>query len=241
MPTTAIMQPYFLPYLGYLNLMSSVDLFIVHDDVQYTKRGWINRNRFFDGAREVKFQVPLQKGSVESLISERSLSTSYQPNSLLRIFDNRYKRSENWDLHRSDINRILNSDHRNLADFLTSSLESLAETLSLECQIIRSSELDLPTNLRGQDRVLEICNLLGSDTYINPPGGKSLYDAETFRKRDIDLKFIMPLLSPYGSSQPFIPGQSVVDALAEATTEELQFAVHRNYSIVSTSSMEERT
>ena len=55
------MQPYFFPYIGYFQLIGAVDLFIVYDNIKYTKKGWINRNRMLQGGKDVMFSLPLEQ------------------------------------------------------------------------------------------------------------------------------------------------------------------------------------
>ena len=57
------MQPYFLPYIGYFQLIAAVDLFVVYDNIKYTKKGWINRNRILQNGKDVTFSLPLKKDS----------------------------------------------------------------------------------------------------------------------------------------------------------------------------------
>ena len=59
----AIMQPYFLPYIGYYQLIAAVDMFVVYDNIKYTKKGWINRNRMLLNSADVMFSLPLKKDS----------------------------------------------------------------------------------------------------------------------------------------------------------------------------------
>jgi len=59
----AIMQPYFLPYIGYWQLINAVDKFVVYDNIEYTKKGWINRNRFLQNGKDELFTIPLKKDS----------------------------------------------------------------------------------------------------------------------------------------------------------------------------------
>ena len=58
--TLGIMQPYFLPYIGYWQLLSAVDQFVVYDNIKYTKKGWINRNRFLRDGTDAVFTIPLK-------------------------------------------------------------------------------------------------------------------------------------------------------------------------------------
>src|SRR5256885_15648655 len=75
----AIMQPYFLPYIGYFQLIGSVDLFIIYDNIKYTKKGWINRNRFLRNGAEVVFTVPLRKDSDFLNVKDRAVAGGISP------------------------------------------------------------------------------------------------------------------------------------------------------------------
>ena len=78
-----IMQPYFLPYIGYFQLLSSVDLFIVYDNIKYTKKGWINRNRMLLNDSDCMFSLSLKRGSDSRKIVERELSAEFDQKKLL--------------------------------------------------------------------------------------------------------------------------------------------------------------
>ena len=82
----ALMQPYFLPYVGYWQLLAAVDEFIVYDNIKYTKKGWINRNRMLRNGEDVMFSLPLQGASDSLDIVERELSDSFDREKLLSQF-----------------------------------------------------------------------------------------------------------------------------------------------------------
>ncbi|RYE71904.1 MAG: hypothetical protein EOO81_04765, partial [Oxalobacteraceae bacterium] len=79
----AIMQPYFLPYIGYYQLIAAVDTFVVYDDIKYTKKGWINRNRFLLDGRDETFSLPLQAGSDALDIRDRRIAPAFDRSGLL--------------------------------------------------------------------------------------------------------------------------------------------------------------
>ena len=87
------MQPYFLPYIGYFQLIDAVDLFIVYDDVKYTKRGWINRNRMLVNGRDAVFSLPLKHASDALDVRDRELATDFNPEKLLKQFAGAYRRA----------------------------------------------------------------------------------------------------------------------------------------------------
>ena len=189
----AVMQPYLFPYLGYWQLLASVDTFVVLDDVNFINRGWINRNRIAINGESSWLTVPLNGASQNKLICDidiaaddgwkkrlqRTLSTAYakapQSATVLPLF-------EQWLTHADG----------NLSAALHLSLTQVANALGITTSIIPSSRIYPKHELKGQDRILDICKHLGADIYVNPPGGRELYDKDNFRQAGIELVFLQP-------------------------------------------------
>jgi hypothetical protein len=87
----AIMQPYFLPYIGYYQLIHAVDMFLVYDNIQYTKKGWINRNRFLKNGEAAVFTLPLKKDASEGDVVQRELAADFDRKKLLNQFREAYR------------------------------------------------------------------------------------------------------------------------------------------------------
>ena len=88
----AIMQPYFFPYIGYFQLIAAVDMFIVYDNIKYTKKGWINRNRMLQNGKDVMFSLPLKSDSDYLDVCERELAADFNRDKLLNQFKGAYRR-----------------------------------------------------------------------------------------------------------------------------------------------------
>src|SRR6188768_4511537 len=73
----AIMQPYLFPYIGYFQLMAAVDEFVVYDNIEFTKKGWINRNRILVNGKDTFITLPLKKGSDYLNVNDRYLADSW--------------------------------------------------------------------------------------------------------------------------------------------------------------------
>ena len=86
------MQPYFLPYIGYWQLLAAVDRLVVYDNIQYTKQGWINRNRFLRNGAAAFFTVPLKKASASLNVADRFIADDFDPAALLNPLASAYKR-----------------------------------------------------------------------------------------------------------------------------------------------------
>ncbi|WP_415838542.1 WbqC family protein, partial [Rahnella bruchi] len=89
----AIMQPYFLPYIGYFQLMASADVFVIYDNIKYTKKGWINRNRMLLNGKDSVFSLPLMKGADSLNIAERAISPDFNKMKLLNQFHGAYSKA----------------------------------------------------------------------------------------------------------------------------------------------------
>lgn len=211
----AIMQPYFLPYIGYWQLMHHVDCFVVYDDIKYTKKSWINRNRhLLDGEPKV-FSIPLKKGSDHLNIRDRWLSdgAAVEMSKLMRKLESAYRGAPAFEQGRSFLERVLACDNRNLFGFIMHSIETVHACLGMQTRLIVSSTLNVSRELKGQDRVIATCEALGATEYLNPIGGVELYDPGMFRSRGIRLLFQKVKSLDYGQfSHEFVPNLSILDA-----------------------------
>jgi hypothetical protein len=210
----AIMQPYLLPYIGYFQLMSAVNQFVVYDNVKYTKQGWINRNRIVSNGQESFFTIPLKAERDSANIVERSVADSFNPTKMLNKFRGAYQKAPFFDETFPLLEKILTHKSENLFDFLFHSLHTTAEYLLISHILVVSSVVPANHQLKGQDRVISICNALGATEYINPEGGVDLYSRAAFSKKGIELKFLKSRPLKYKQNcEPFLPQLSIVDVL----------------------------
>lgn len=210
----AIMQPYFLPYLGYWQLINTVEKFVIYDHVQYTKRGWINRNQWYVNGQVKSFSLPLKKASSEVEISSRFLVDNFSDHAdkLIRQATNTYKRSPFFEQGMEILVSCLKNSDRNLFNFVHNSILVVLEFLDIHTQIVISSNLDYDESTRGEDRVIAICNELDAKYYINPVSGKHLYSPARFRENLIQLAYLQPVLRPYRQvGTTFNNGLSIID------------------------------
>jgi hypothetical protein len=87
------MQPYFFPYLGYFQLINSVDTFVIYDNIEFTKSGWIRRNRILNGNRDRYIIIPLKKASDYSRVCDLQIAKTYDFKKMLRIIRGAYERA----------------------------------------------------------------------------------------------------------------------------------------------------
>lgn len=215
MKTIAIMQPYFLPYIGYFQLMAAVDRFVVFDDVHYINRGWINRNRMLLDGSAHTFTAPLQGASQNRLICEIELVGGHiWRDKLLSTIRQAYGKAPCYAPVSPVIERLVNYPTIRLADFLLNSLREIVAYLALEVEIVSTSSFYNNSHLKGQERILDICRLERADRYINPIGGVDLYDRGSFMEQGTELRFLQsrPISYPQGRNE-FVPWLSILDVL----------------------------
>ena len=163
----AIMQPYVFPYMGYFQLISAVDLFVLYDDVAFIKQGWINRNVL--GARHGPqlFTLPLCSPRLGQPISQINF---YRPQAsrrrLLNTIESLYRRAPYYQRARPVLEAAIGYDEENLASCIMHSLGVLNVYLGIETPIVRSSERHADLKAKGEARVIAICRAEGADTYI---------------------------------------------------------------------------
>lgn len=210
----AIMQPYFLPYIGYFQLIAAVDLFVVYDNIKYTKKGWINRNRMLSNGAASTFSLPLRSDSDLREVRDRELSNDFDRRKLLNRFEGAYRNAPEFAATFELVKRIVNDDHTNLFDFIHHSLRELCAYLQIETEIVVSSTIDIDHALRGQDKVLALCQAVGATEYLNASGGTELYSVQEFASKGIELAFLRssPVEYQQGGGE-FIPWLSVIDVL----------------------------
>ncbi|MCW5656410.1 MAG: WbqC family protein [Burkholderiaceae bacterium] len=210
----AIMQPYFFPYIGYFQLLASVDLFVIYDNIKYTKKGWINRNRLLRAGKDVMFSLPLKGDSDHLDIRDRALAADFDPEKLLNQFRGAYRRAPHFDDTLALVEQVVRHPERNLFRFLHHALLKTRDHLGIPTEVRVSSDVDCDHGLKNADRVMAICRAVGATTYVNPIGGVDLYSREFFQNRGVDLKFLESRPHEYEQfGEPFVAWLSIIDVL----------------------------
>ena len=214
---TAIMQPYFLPYIGYWQILHAVDQFVILDDVNYIKRGYINRNSILIDGKPFRFTIPVQNASQNRRICDTRLCFSIrQKKNLVRTISNAYKRAPCYPEVMSLIEGIINFEEEDLTTYIFNSIQKVVDYLNIKTELYLSSKLEKNKELKSEDRIIEICKVMATDIYINPWGGRKLYDHEHFKKENIKLLFLNTRKTNIlyrQENENFEPDLSVIDLL----------------------------
>lgn len=229
----AIMQPYFMPYIGYFQLIAAVDQFIVYDNIKYTRKGWINRNRMLQNGQDVMFSLPLKSGSDSLDVCERELSTDFNKDKLLNQFKGAYRRAPYFEQTLPLLEQIVRYEDTNLFRYLHHSIVKTCEYLGITTPIKISSSIDIDHSLKSQDKVLALCEAAGATTYINTIGGLELYSQDAFGEQGIELNFIKS--KPFEYAQlggEFVPWLSIIDVLMFCPLDIVRTYITNNYELI---------
>lgn len=190
MKKIAILQSNYIPWLGYFDLINSVDTFVIYDDVQYTKRDWRNRNiiNSHNGSRWITIPVEVS-GKYYQKIRDTKVANRNWNKSHLEIIKQSYKGSfffkEYWDW-------VENLYHNCRLQYLTEInfffISEINKFLNIDTEIRFSSEFNLAEE--KSLRLINICKSLDGSDYFSGPSAKSYLDTELFKKNCINLHFV---------------------------------------------------
>lgn len=210
--TLGIMQPYFMPYIGYWQLMAAVDTYVVYDDVNYIKGGWVSRNNILLNGQKHMFTITLNGASPNKLFNEITIKDDFKKFS--RLIESAYRKAPYYEEVCALMDKIYSCEDKSLGAFMLNSFQVVLDYLEIDTKLVLSSTIEKDNDLRGKDKVKHICHLLGADTYYNAIGGQELYDKNDFKADGIDLHFVKTELSPYPQlNNEFVPGLSMIDVL----------------------------
>ena len=210
--TLGIMQPYFMPYIGYWQLMAAVDMYVVYDDVNYIKGGWVSRNNILLNGQKHMFTITLNGASPNKLFNEITIKDDFKKFS--RLIESAYRKAPYYAEVSALLDKIYDYEDKSLGAFMMNSFQVVLDFLEIDTKLVLSSTIEKDNDLRGKDKVKHICHLLGADTYYNAIGGQELYDKDDFKVDGIDLYFVQTNLTPYAQlGNEFVPGLSMIDVL----------------------------
>ncbi len=225
------MQPYLLPYIGYYQLLSCCDLYVVLDDVRYSKRKWVRSNYIVEKNARAPFSIPLVSPSSATLISDLLVSeVNYiqARKSLIHRLKTTYN-DNTEELFKLVSHTFVDHPHK-LIDITIPSLNFVNNEYDLGCEIVRSHDIRNQIPGFGEDYVVNLCSYLKADCYVNLPGGKELYDKQLFARSGIELKFIEMLESQkheyFFDQQPM----SILDSVSKSGFERLKRSI-RSYQL----------
>jgi len=213
----AIMQPYVFPYIGYFQLIAATDRFVFYDDVNFIKRGWINRNRILNNGAALTFTIPLENASQFSKIRDVQIDPAqfeFWRSKFLKTLELNYKNAPFFKPVFEMVSDALGQKPGNIAECAKQSIQSVCAFIGLAPDFVASSTRYNNQHLSGQERIISICMEEQASEYINAIGGQSLYTPAEFDERNLSLKFLQTGLVEYSQfKSEFVPSLSIIDVL----------------------------
>lgn len=217
----AIMQPYFMPYIGYWQLMALVDKYVVFDDVNYIKRGYSNRNNILMQGESKMFTISVANSSQNKKYNELSICDDFK-----RFFATLqvcYKKAPFYNKIIELLHQITDFEDKTLGNFMLHSFCVILDYLDIHTELVLSSTLNKDNMLKGSEKIKAICKELRATDYINALGGQELYDYEDFAKNGLNLHFLKTETISYKQfANEFVPNLSFIDVLMFNSPEEIR-------------------
>lgn len=241
-PSFAVNQPYFFPYLGYFSLISYADVFVLYDNVEYSKQSWTNRNRILRGGEVVMITLPLRASPDSTWISNREIAREFTTQKFYRVIEGAYRKAPYWDQLKEVIQLMEVPESRGLFEFLYRNISGLCELLGIKTPLLRYSEI-VPDSTRsvGEERIFSVAQALDLKRYVNLPGGQKLYSRDRFAERGLALEFLEHLPRAYTQYRPrdsepngsiFADRLSVLDAIANVGVTETSNLIRSGFRLV---------
>lgn len=212
----AVMQPYLLAYIGYYQLINAVDRYIILDDVQYIKGGWINRNRFLRGTAPAYFTLSVKKAGHALKINQRVFcekNHAKDKDKLLKSMDF-YRKAPFYKEGLEVVRRVTRCEDLNVSRFVINSIREVCRYLEITTPLEILSGMDYDRSLEKQERIIDLCRRLRAAEYINPAGGTGLYSREKFTQQGVRLSFLKTgdIIYPQ-FRHAFVPNLSIIDLI----------------------------
>jgi len=227
-----IMQPYFLPYIGYFQLLNAVDKYVIYDNIQYTKKGWFNRNRILQNGKDLLITIPLEKDSDYLDVQQRLVSNAFDRKKVLNQIRELYRKAPYFGKVMPLIEDVVNFEDNNLFNYIYNSVKTVCCYLDINTEIIISSTVNIDHSLKGEDKVIALCKHIGATDYYNSIGGRDLYTKENFERENIKIHFLSSNDTGYKQfNNEFVSCLSILDVMMFNSTDEIKKMLE-NYELL---------
>jgi len=206
-----IHQPNYLPYLGFFDKMKKSDIFVIYDDAQFNSRDFQQRNRIRTGKGWQWLTVPVEKRPIS--INEIKIKNNIDWASVhFTAIRANYLKTPYYSIYEEDLRKIYKKQYEKLIDLNMDLIHFLMKAFEIDVKIVFSSSLGFTS--KSTERLLEITEALGGDTYLSGPKGRDYMEVSLFEKRGIKVEFQDFKHPVYKQRyEGFIPNMAAIDAL----------------------------
>ena len=206
------MQPYFFPYLGYFQLINSVEKFVILDNVNYIKRGFVNRNYILLNNQPHLITLPIDNASQNRPINQHQHLRKVDK--IFKTISNSYRKAPYFKPVIELIEACLYEPEVKLEKYLSHQLKSISEYLEIPTSFAYASDFNVAEQSKGQSRIIDICHATQATDYINAAGGIEIYDRALFAEHDLNIHFINTKAYQYQQfNGEFVNNLSIIDVL----------------------------
>ena len=215
-----IMQPYLFPYLGYFQLIQATDKWVVFDDIQFSKKSWVNRNRILHPEESKEWQfftLPLSKYSLGTNINELRINSKIKWKEQFFGKLTHYKnKAPFYNETIAFLQATLSFETESVSDFIAHCLNETCNYLSIPYSPIIFSSMSMSKNniYDSGDWALQISKYLGASEYINPVAGEKIFNVNKFNDHKIKLTLLTSDLKNYSQKRKdFCSSLSIIDIM----------------------------
>lgn len=210
----AVHQPNYIPWIGYFYKIMKSDIFVLYDDVQYTKNSYINRNKIKTPQGDCWLTLPVFiKGNFGCNINETQLKNELNwKEKHVKTIEMNYKKAPYFVRYFSGLKEVYEQNYEIISDLNIELIKYFMKSIGIETKLIKSSELDVDGS--STQKLVNICKAVGGDTYLSGKGGDNYQDQSLYEQNDIKLvytDFIHPEYKQLWGD--FLPYMSVMDFL----------------------------
>ncbi|MEZ9859213.1 WbqC family protein [Vibrio splendidus] len=217
----SVMQPYIFPYLGYYQLVSSVESFVFYDDVTFIKGGYINRNSILLNGHPHRFTLPLIQASSNKKIKD--IDCHDKTSKILKSIEQSYSKAPYFLEVMPIIEKVMTGSDRRLSTLASSSIIEVFKYLNISKEFFNSSELNYERRNEAAVKLILMSKTLDKSNYVNPLGGEKLYNKDYFLEHDLELHFLKKRDVAYfqGNNKEFFDNLSMIDVLMWCSKNEI--------------------
>ena len=225
MKKIAILQSNYIPWKGYFDLINMVDTFVIYDDIQYTRRDWRNRNRIKTQNGTKWLSIPVEvKGKFQQRINETQISDNKWNKNHWETIKNVYTKAPHFKAYKPYFEDLyLNTTTPFLSEINYQFITAINQLLGIKTELVHSSTIE--ASGKKTDRLLDICEQLGANSYLSGPAAKNYLIEEKFEEKNIRVEWMdysgykeYPQLHP-----PFEHGVTILDLIFNVGPDAIQY------------------
>jgi hypothetical protein len=225
MTTVACIQSSYIPWRGYFDIIRQSDIFVFHDDIQYTKQDWRNRNRIKAPAGLLWLSIPVRKATTHATIDKVEIDNEQDwGRKHWRTIETYYSNAPFFSQYAGFFRETLTQRWHRLSELNIHLISNICETLGIRAHFINSRDFGLTG--RKTDRLIQICQACDATRYLSGPSARNYIEPDKFATIGVEIEYMIYDYPPYPQQfSPFMEGASIVDLLFNCGPKSMEFIV----------------